>query len=161
MTDEPRWLDEGEMRAWRALIGTTYDLLAVLDNELQAAHGLSLADYEVLVRISEAPGETMRMTDLAAGLHLSPSGITRRIDGLVKSGLVERKRCPTDRRGANAVLTETGMKVLQDAAPTHVAGVRAHFVDRLSPRQLANLATALSNVVVDPNAAKGGCDDAA
>ena len=58
---EPRWLDEGEMRAWRALIGATTDLLAVLDNELQAAHGLSLADYEVLVRISEAPGETLRI----------------------------------------------------------------------------------------------------
>ena len=161
MTEEPRWLDEGEMRAWRALIGATTDLLAVLDNELQVAHGLSLADYEVLVRISESPDETMRMTDLASDLHLSPSGITRRIDGLVKSGLVERKRCPTDRRGAIAVLTEAGMKVLKDAAPTHVEGVRAHFIDRLSARQLANLATALSNVEVDPNAAKGGCDNVA
>jgi DNA-binding MarR family transcriptional regulator len=160
-TAEPRWLDEGEMRAWRALIGTTADLLAVLDNELQAAHGLSLADYEVLVRISEAPGGTVRMTDLANGLHLSPSGITRRIDGLVRAGLVERTRCPTDRRGANAVLTDAGRKVLEGAAPTHLEGVRAHFIDRLSERQLTNLAAALANVVVDPNAAEGGCDNVA
>jgi DNA-binding MarR family transcriptional regulator len=158
---EPRWLDEGEMRAWRALLRTTADLLAVLDNELQEAHGLSLADYEVLVRISEAPDEYVRMTDLANDLHLSPSGITRRIDGLVKAGLVERTRCPTDRRGANAVLTDAGRKVLENAAPTHVEGVRAHFIDRLSERQLTNLAAALANVVVDPKAAEGGCDNVA
>jgi DNA-binding MarR family transcriptional regulator len=101
------------------------------------------------------------MTDLANDLHLSPSGITRRIDGLVKAGLVERTRCPTDRRGANAVLTDAGRKVLENAAPTHVEGVRAHFIDRLSERQLTNLAAALANVVVDPKAAEGGCDNVA
>ena len=148
------------MEAWRALIGTTTGLLATLDNELQARHGVSLGDYEVLVHLSEAPEGYLRMTDLAHSLHLSPSGITRRIDGLVKAGWVERKRCPTDRRGSNAVLTELGRKTLEDAAPTHLEGVRAHFIDRLSDRQLANLAAALKHVELDPEAAAGGCDSA-
>jgi DNA-binding MarR family transcriptional regulator len=153
-----RWLTDSEMTAWRALISSTTGVLATLDNELQAAHGLSLGEYEVLVRLSEAPGHSLRMTDLASGLHLSPSGITRRIDALVKTGMVERRQCPTDRRGSNAVLTAEGMKRLRAAAPTHVDGVRRHFVDRLSERQLANLATALANVAIDPAAAEGGCD---
>jgi len=130
----------------------------VLDNELQAEHGLSLGDYEVLARLSEAPGRTLRMNDLANRLHLSPSGMTRRIDSLVRAGFVERHQCPTDRRGANAVLTAEGMRVLEDAAPTHVRGVRDHFVDRLSARQLANLTDALSRVDIDAAAAAGGCD---
>jgi DNA-binding MarR family transcriptional regulator len=153
-----RWLTDSEQAAWRTLISTTTGLLATLDNELQGAHGLSLGEYEVLVRLSEAPGQSLRMTDLAASLHLSPSGMTRRIDALVKTGVVERQQCPTDRRGSNAVLTAEGMKRLRSAAPTHVEGVRRHFVDRLSERQLANLATALANVEVDDDAAAGGCD---
>jgi DNA-binding MarR family transcriptional regulator len=146
------------MTAWRALISSTTGLLATLDNELQGAHGLSLAEYEVLVRLSEAPEHSLRMTDLATSLHLSPSGMTRRIDALVKTGMVERRQCPTDRRGSNAVLTALGMKRLRDAAPTHVEGVRRHFVDRLSDRQLSNLASALANITVDDDAAAGGCD---
>jgi DNA-binding MarR family transcriptional regulator len=157
---EPRWLDEPEMRAWRALIRASTGLLATLDNELRQAHGLALGDYEVLARLSDAPEHALRMTDLAGDLHLSPSGITRRIDGLVKAGYVERQQCPTDRRGSYAVLTETGMKLLEEVAPTHLEGVRAHFIDRLSDRQLANLTAALTSVEVDSRAAAGGCDAA-
>jgi DNA-binding MarR family transcriptional regulator len=100
------------------------------------------------------------MSDLAGRLHLSPSGMTRRIDGLVRAGLVERRQCPTDRRGSNAVITETGVQALRSAAPTHVRGVREHFVSRLTERQLANLASALSSVEVDAASAAGGCDGA-
>jgi DNA-binding MarR family transcriptional regulator len=156
---EPRWLTDSEMTAWRALISTTTDLMAVLDNELQTAHGLSLGDYEVLVRLAEAPERTLRMNDLANRLHLSPSGMTRRIDSLVRGELVERRQCPTDRRGSNAVLTAKGMSVLEAAAPTHVRGVRQHFIDRLDDEQLATLADALSRVEVDARAAAGGCDN--
>ena len=162
MNAEPRWLTEPEQRAWRALIATTTGLLATLDNELQARHGLSLGDYEVLVVLSETPDERLRMSDLAATLHLSPSGMTRRIDGMVRSGLVERRQCPTDRRGSNAVLTAAGAARLREAAPTHVRGVREHFVDQLTERQLANLASALASVEIDAGAAAGAgvCDDA-
>jgi len=154
-----KWLTEPEMRCWRALINVTTGVLGALDGELQAEHGLSLGEYEVLVHLSEEPEHSLRMTDLAGRLHLSPSGITRRIDGLERAGLVERRQCPSDRRGSNAVLTAHGMRRLAAAAPTHVRGVRAHFIDQLSEGEIANLASALSSVHVDRDAAAGGCDD--
>jgi len=160
MKTEVRWLTEPEMAAWRGMVTFATGLLAVLDNELQAEHGLSLGDYEVLVHLSEAPGRAIRMSELAGNLHLSPSGITRRIDGLVKAGFVERRPCPSDRRGSNAVLTAAGLRKLRAAAPTHVRGVREHFVDRLNARELAQMATALSSIEVDETAAAGGCDAA-
>jgi DNA-binding MarR family transcriptional regulator len=154
------WLTEPEQRSWRALINVTTGVLAVLDAELRAEHGLSLGEYEVLARLSEEPEHSLRMTDLAGRLRLSPSGITRRIDGLVRAGLVERRQCPSDRRGSNAVLTAEGMRRLREVAPAHVRGVRAHFVDRLSERELANLAAALSNIDVDDASGAPVCDDA-
>src|SRR5471030_3023550 len=154
------WLSEPEMQCWRALISVTTGILGALDSELQAEHGLSLGEYEVLVHLSEEPEHSLRMTDLAGRLHLSPSGITRRIDGLERAGLVERRQCPSDRRGSNAVLTKEGMRRLSEAAPTHVRGVRAHFIDQLSEQEIANLATALSAIEVDAAAAAGGCDEA-
>ena len=157
---EVRWLTDPEMEAWRGLVRSTTGLLAVLDNELLAEHGLTLGDYEVLVHLSEAPGQAIRMSELAGTLRLSPSGITRRIDGLAKTGLVERQPCPSDRRGSNAVLTPLGMKTLTNAAPTHVRGVRAYFVDRLNAEQLEQLAGALSMIDIDDQRAAGGCDDA-
>ena len=144
----PRWLDEDEMRAWRRLMGVRFQLLGALDRELQAAHNMSLADYEVLIRVSEAGPEGLRMTELAEQLLLSPSGLTRRLDGLVRDGLVARRSCPSDRRGSYAVLTEYGRQRLEEAAPTHVDGVRRHFIDRLTRQQVLALADALS-VVTD------------
>ena len=155
-----RWLTAAELAAWRSLITTTSGLLATLDSELQAAHGLSLGDYEVMAHLSEAPNRSLRMTDLAGRLHLSPSGITRRIDGLVKAGWVERTPCPTDRRSSYAVLTDNGMATLRRAAPTHVEGVRAHFIDRLSSTELEQLAAALAAAEIDPNASSPDCDEA-
>lgn len=154
-----RWLSGPEMAAWRTLIQVTTGVLGALDGELQAEHGLSLGEYEVLVHLSEEPDHAVRMTDLASRLHLSPSGITRRIDGLERAGLVERRRCPSDRRGSNAVLTADGLKRLRAAAPTHVRGVRAHFIDQLSEKDITNLASALSAVHIDLEAAAGGCDE--
>ncbi len=147
------------MKAWRALIEVTTGVLGVLDNELQSEHGLSLGEYEVLVHLSEEPDNSLRMTDLAGRLRLSPSGITRRIDGMTRAGLVERKQCPSDRRGSNAVLTEEGLRRLREAAPTHVRGVRAHFIDQLTERQIGNLATALTSVHVDTTSVAGACDN--
>ena len=110
---------------------------------------MSVTDYGVLVELSEQEGGRMRMSELADRLLLSPSGLTRRLDGLVASGLVERHRCPTDRRGAYAVLTSAGTARLETAAPDHVEQVRRHFVDRLSRKQLEALADALDKVNVD------------
>jgi DNA-binding MarR family transcriptional regulator len=122
-----------------------------LDAELQATQGMSVSDYGVLVQLSEAEGGRMRMSELADRLLLSPSGLTRRLDGLVHSGLVDRVRCPTDRRGAFAVLTPAGHARLEQAAPDHVEQVRRHFVDRLSRRQLEALVDALDKVTSSPS----------
>lgn len=141
-----RWLNDTEMRAWRTVISSTYALFGALDRELQAEHGLTLAEYELLALLSESPDRRRRMSDLACQLHVSPSGMTRRIDGLVRRGWVERAQCPEDRRGSLAVLTDEGFEVLRAAAPTHVRGVREHFIDRLTERQLANVTAALDKV---------------
>lgn len=121
-----------------------------LDAELQSSQGMSVSDYGVLVQLSEAEGGRMRMSELADHLLLSPSGLTRRLDGLVHAGLVDRARCPTDRRGAFAVLTDAGRARLQQAAPDHVEQVRRHFVDRLTRRQLEALVDALAKVATTP-----------
>jgi DNA-binding MarR family transcriptional regulator len=157
-TEAVEWLSASEMTAWRTLLDAATGLLATLDQELQGAHGLSLAEYEVLVVLSERGREGMRMQDLAGLLHLSPSGATRRVDGMVRRGLVSRRQCPTDRRGSYAVLTDEGTERLRKAAPTHVQGVRAHFIDRLSERQLANVTNALAAIEINRDAAAGGCD---
>ena len=146
--DAPRWLDPEEMRAWRGLIELTGDVRAALDTELVTAFGITEGDYAVLVNLSEAPEQRMRMCDLATRLHLSPSGLTRRIDGLVRDGLVVRTPSPDDRRVSLAVLTANGMTRLAEAAPTHVDGVRRHLLDHLTRDQVRDLAAAFDSVRV-------------
>jgi len=126
------------MRGWRALVENYSHLLAALESDL-APHGLSLGDYEVLVRLSETPDHALRMCDLAELLGLSPSGLTRRLDGLVRSGFVQRSPSGSDRRVMNATITEAGFAALERAAPAHVASVRHHLVDRLSQEQMETL----------------------
>jgi DNA-binding MarR family transcriptional regulator len=133
------WLDDDEMRAWRAYAETVFELNAALEADL-ARHGLTLGDYQVLVFLSEADGRAMRMCDLASRLQLSPSGLTRRLDGLVRSGLVERRPSDTDRRVRLAVLTPDGAAAMNEAAPTHVGSVRERIFDRIDPRDIPALA---------------------
>ncbi len=144
--DSMSLLDDLEMGAWQALLSAHWRLMSRLDAELQAAQAMSLADYEVLVKLAQDQSGRMRMSELAHCLMLSPSGLTRRLDGLVSSGLVDRARCPTDRRGTFAVLTTSGRRRLDQAAPYHVQQVRRLFIDRLSRPQLLALADALSAV---------------
>lgn len=138
-----RWLDPVETRAWRGLLGTNARLLAVLDEDLQADQGISLADYDVLVALSEAPQRRLRMAELAQAVYLSPSGLTRRVDSLVRRQMVDKVPCEDDRRGSYTVLTPAGMAQLVRAAPDHVAHVRRHLLDRLDRRQVELLADVL------------------
>jgi DNA-binding MarR family transcriptional regulator len=133
-----RWLDADEMRAWRAYAEAVVELNAALEADL-GDHGLTLGDYQVLVFLSEADGRAMRMCDLAAALQLSPSGLTRRLDGLVRSGVVERRPSDSDRRVMLAVLTKLGTAVLERAAPTHAASVCARIFDRIDRADVAAL----------------------
>ncbi len=125
-------LSAGELFAWRSYVETTADLSSALEADLIPT-GLTLGDYQVLVFLSEAEHHSMRMCDLAANLQLSPSGLTRRLDGLVRSGYVDRRPSSADRRVMLAILPEPGAAKLADAYPVHLASVRTHIIDRLEP----------------------------
>jgi DNA-binding MarR family transcriptional regulator len=135
-TSGTRWLAADEMGAWRAYIETVFELNAALEADL-AEHELTLGDYQVLVFLSEVEGRSMRMCDLAARLQLSPSGLTRRLDGLVRAHLVERRPSEADRRVMLAVLTPKGSAALEQAAPTHVESVRSRIFDQVDRRDVA------------------------
>jgi DNA-binding MarR family transcriptional regulator len=140
-----KWLNEQELAAWRAFIMTNGLLMAALETDL-AAHDLTMGDYEVLVILSESPDRQRRMCDLAAMLQLSPSGLTRRLDGLVRDGAVERIPSTLDRRVQLASITEHGMRRLAEAAPAHVASVRRHLIDHLSADELASFGSIFKSV---------------
>jgi DNA-binding MarR family transcriptional regulator len=135
------------MGAWRAFVLANARIVKLLQAELECEQGLTLPAYECLVRLSESPDGRMRMSDLAAFATLTPSGLTRLVDKLVADGLVERLRCDSDARVVYAAITPAGMKRLRDAYPTHLRGVREHFVDRLTPSQLATLHAALDPLI--------------
>lgn len=134
----PKWLTPQEMRGWRAFAEVNTHLLSALEADL-AIHNLNLGDYEVLVMLSEAPEHQLRMCDLAARLGLSPSGLTRRLDGLVKLGYVKRTPSTADRRVMLATVTDEGLLAMTAAASDHVASVRRHLIDRLNAEQIKAL----------------------
>ncbi|CAN0271340.1 unnamed protein product [Phaeothamnion confervicola] len=146
-TDAPTegWLSADEMRAWRNFVETMGTLLPAMEADL-VAHGLTMGDYEVLVHLSEAEHRRMRMCDLATALRLSPSGLTRRLDGLVKAKLVTRESCAADRRVMWAALTAAGWERMEEAAPTHVASVRRHFLAGLTPAMIEAIGDAFTIV---------------
>lgn len=154
-----RWLEGDEMAAWRGFLAAHGRLLRVLDEELLADHGISMSDHEVLIRLSETDGGRLRMAELADDLILSRSGLTRRIDGLVKDGLVRRTTCDADRRGVWAELTEAGWARVEEVTPSHIRSVRAHFVDVLDAEELAVIARAVAKVAggEDGWPANGSC----
>src|SRR5215210_5294661 len=119
-----RWLDAEEQRTWRAFLGATQLLFEQLDRELQRDAGMPHAYYEILVRLSEAPGRVLRMSELADRSGSSRSRLSHAVSRLEDLGWVRREECPTDRRGLLAVLTDEGAAVLAAAAPGHVEAVR-------------------------------------
>jgi len=139
--NEPRWLDHDEQRAWRAFLGANRLLFDRLDRELQRDAGLPHTYYEILVWLSETPGRSMRMSELADRTLSSRSRLSHAVARLEEAGWVRRDDCPTDRRGALAVLTDEGFAKLASAAPGHVAGVRMHLFDQLTPEQVAQMRT--------------------
>jgi DNA-binding MarR family transcriptional regulator len=126
-----------QLASWRAFLRAHAHLSRVLEAELLADQRLSLASYDVLVQLAEAPQRRLRMTELAAAVLLSRSGVTRLVDRLERAGLVARCRVAGDGRGVAAELTAAGLDRLRNAAPTHLAGVARHFVDRLDPDELS------------------------
>lgn len=134
-----RWLTDAEQRHWRAYLSATQLLADRLQRDLQEKHGLSSADYEILVRLSEMPDRRLRMSELAERALSSRSRLSHQVSRMERAGLVERQTCDDDRRGQWAVLTEHGWQVLVAAAPDHVEGVRQFLLDPLSATEFAAL----------------------
>jgi DNA-binding MarR family transcriptional regulator len=148
-TGRPTPLDECEMAAWHALIRSHARVVRRLEAELEAEQGLTLQAYEVLAHLSEAPELRLRMSDLAALIVISPSGLTRLVDKLAADGLVERQRCSADARVVYATLTNDGLHRLRAAYPIHLRGVRQHLIDRLEREHLAVIVDALGPLSSD------------
>ena len=135
----PRWLNPAEMKAWRRYIVASRRLLEALDLDL-AHHELSMADYEILAQLSDAPERRMRMSELADVAMLSRSRLSHRMKVMEKAGWVRREVCTEDKRGSFAVMTEKGWRAIVKAAPDHVASVRNRFVDNLNVKDQEELA---------------------
>ncbi len=133
-----------ELAVWRIFLRAHAQVMRKLETDLVQEHGLPLASYDVLVQLVEAPGRRLRMTELADRVLLSRSGLTRLVDRLQREGLVAREACESDARGLFAVLTQAGFERLREASPTHLRGVEAYAMGRLTPRQLDALGDALS-----------------
>ncbi len=141
----PRWLNPAEMKAWRRYIIASRRLLEALDNDLED-HDLSMADYEILAQLSDAPERKMRMSELAEIALLSRSRLSHRMKVMEKAGWVKREACPSDKRGYFAVMTAKGWKAIVAAAPDHVESVRTRFVDHLSKTDQESLAQIFSRI---------------
>ncbi len=146
-TTETPWLTSDQQVAWRAFLGATTLLTDRLDRDLRAAHDLSMPEYEVLVRLSEAPDRSIRMAELAAALAHSRSRVTHTISRLEKDGLVRRGQCATDGRGVSAILTDKGFAALEQAAHTHVRGVHTYLIENASDEELTVIGDVMQRVV--------------
>jgi len=143
------------MGAWRAYIEGSALLEHRLNRELQAAHDLSIADYEIIMRLAEQPERQMRMSELASDVAHSKSRVSHQIRRLESKELVQRTECPSDGRGVFAALTDKGAALLEEAAPTHVAGVREHIVDLLDEHEQQVLANVFERVMKHLRSAEG------
>ncbi len=135
-----------DLAAWRAFLMAHAAVLDVLERELAAAHDMTLSEYDVLVQLTEARDGRLRMSDLAASVLLSRSGLTRLVDRMERSGRVRREACPDDGRGAFAVVTSSGRQALATAWPTHAAGVERHFASAFVAGEAATLADVMGRV---------------
>lgn len=147
-------LSAEELSAWRGMLRVHASLLQAMDTELVAAHGLGLRSYEVLLHLEDAPDHRLRMSELCRSVLLSASGVSRLVDRLERDGLVRRERCSEDGRGYWAVITNAGRSRLEQARPTHLAGVRGHFLCHFDQSDLDRLAGYWERVV--PGAAAAG-----
>jgi DNA-binding MarR family transcriptional regulator len=133
-------LSAAELGAWRGMLRIHTALIRALDAEHDAAHGLPLTSYDVLIYLQTAPRKRLRMAELADSVLLSRSGVTRLVDRLEREGLLVRDACDDDGRGLYAVLTRKGEEVLERARPTHLAGVRERFLRHFSEDELEQMA---------------------
>jgi DNA-binding MarR family transcriptional regulator len=142
----PTLTRSAELEAWVRFVRAHATVLRQLNAELVSTHGLTVSDFEVLLQLVQAPDRVLRRVDLAERVLLTPSGITRLLEGLERAGLVERAQCASDRRVVYAKLTAAGEERVHAAGVTHRAGVRALFAERYSPEELAALSALLTRL---------------
>jgi DNA-binding MarR family transcriptional regulator len=145
--EAPRWLDDEQQNSWRAFAAATVRLRWALECQLQHDAGLSFIEYHALARLSENPGHTMRMSELAEVTNASLSRLSHLIKRLERRNLVRREPDPNDGRYTNAILTRAGLRLLTASAPAHVAKVRELVIDALSPAELRRLRTASERIL--------------
>jgi DNA-binding MarR family transcriptional regulator len=143
---DPAWLDDREQRAWRGFLAVNAAVRSRIARQLQQETGLSSADYAVLVSLSEAPGGRLRVFQLRVAADWEKTRLTHQITRMTSRGLVAREPCPDDRRGLLATLTPAGLRRLEEARPTHLAGVRRRFLSHFDERELQTLADAWERV---------------
>lgn len=160
--NDTRWLDTDEQQTWRSFLTASRLLFERIERQLQQEAGIPHAYYEILVRLSEAPERTLRMSQLASTSLSSRSRLSHAVARMEQDGWVRREPCHTDKRGQNAVLTDEGFARLQAAAPGHVEEVRTLLFDALTPEQQRSLreisdvlAGALSDAPMWPAVADG------
>ena len=132
---QPKWLTPAEMLAWRGFVTTSTDLVNLIAKDL-APYGLDGGDYQLLAMLSEAPDQKLKMCDLAERLRLSRSGLTRRIDGVLKAKYVSQVRDNQDGRVVFAHLTKKGFDLIKKVAPHHLESVRSRMINLLSPAEI-------------------------
>jgi DNA-binding MarR family transcriptional regulator len=145
---QTRWLSAEEQQTWRTFLTACSTLFTAVEGQLQNEAGIPHGYYEILVRLSEAPGHALRMTQLAEAATSSKSRLSHAIARLEERGWVERLICPTDRRGQIARLTDAGFAALEAAAPGHVEQVRASLFDKLTPEQVEQLRAIMAAIEV-------------
>ena len=148
-----RWLDDSEQATWRGFLATSELLYAALDRQLQRDAGMTHGTYVVLAMLSEAPGRSLRMSELAVRANSTPSRLSHAVSRMEDRGWVRRSRSDADGRGTVAALADSGWDVLERTAPGHVEAVRAALFDRLTPAQVASLRTVCDAVLdgLDPD----------
>ncbi|MGZ8647650.1 MAG: MarR family winged helix-turn-helix transcriptional regulator [Solirubrobacteraceae bacterium] len=146
-TEAVRELAPEELGAWRGLLRVHSALVKALDAELLAEHDLPLTSYEVLINLQAAPDRRRRMAELAEGVLLSRSGMTRLVDRLERDGLIERDACTEDGRGMFAVLTDKGEELLSHARRTHLDGVRERFLQHFGREELEQFAEGWNRIL--------------
>jgi DNA-binding MarR family transcriptional regulator len=145
-TTAVRGLDGTALTAWRSFLQSHARIVRELDGDLLAAQGMTTRDYQVLLYLSKEPDRRLAMSALAERIMLTRSGITRLVDGLVASGLVERIACPRDARVSYAGLTDAGYEKLREAGATHIAGIRRLFLDHFTDSEIEVLAELLGRL---------------
>ena len=148
-----RWLTDDEQDVWRAWLSASHRLEAHLARAMQAAGEISMADFAVLAQLTETDEGRLRAFELGRALQWEKSRLSHHLTRMQARGLVERRDCGTDRRGAFVLITPAGRAAIESAAPAHVDEVRAAFFDRLTPEQISQLGAACAAVAagLDPD----------